>query len=282
MSAMLTQKKTGAPQARWIEADGAHLHAELAGRGEAIAMLHGFLVDSGQWDDEFAALASDYRVLRYDLRGFGRSSMPDVPFAHHQDLERVLDASGIARAALLGCSGGAATALDFALAQPERVSAIALVGAGYWEHYATRTPEARAFVAAVQNGDAEALLETSLRGFLDGPRRMPEQCNAEARLRIAAMSRWNFGRKDSYWKKAALQRHPDVSALERLAELRMPVLLIVGEEDQPEVIELSERLAAALPDARLVRVPDASHQVNIERPDMVLPLLREFFAEVLA
>ena len=282
MSMTFSHRRSGAPQARWIEAGGVHFHAELAGRGDAVAMLHGFLVDSGQWDEEFGALADDHRVLRYDLRGFGRSSMPDAPFSHHDDLANVLDASGIQRTALIGCSGGAGTAFDFALAQPERVSALALIGAGYWGYYATRTPEALAFWAAVQSGDPAALLETSLRAFLDGPRRAPEQTRGDARRRIAAMSEWNFGREDGYWKNASLQRNPHIPAPERLAELRMPVLLIVGEEDQPEVIELSERLAAGLPDARLVRVPDAGHHVNIERPDLVLPLLRVFLAEVRA
>ncbi|MGO4700012.1 alpha/beta fold hydrolase [Dyella sp. 2RAB6] len=282
MSATFSHKKTGAPQARWIEAGGVHFHAELAGRGDAVTMLHGFLVDSGQWDEEFDALAADHRVLRYDLRGFGRSSMPDTPFAHHEDLARVLDDSGIERTALIGCSGGAGSALDFALQQPERVSALAFIGAGYWGHYATRTPQAQAFWAAVQSGDSDALLETSLRSFVDGPRRSQEQSHPQARARIAAMSAWNFGRADGYWKHATLQRNPAIPAPERLAELRMPVLLIVGEEDQPEVIELSECLAAGLPHARLVRVADAGHHVNIERPDVVLPLLRDFLAEVRA
>lgn len=282
MSALPSHKKAGAPEARWIQADGVHFHAELAGRGDAIAMLHGFLVDSGQWDEEFAALAESHRVLRYDLRGFGRSSMPATPFSSHEDLARVLDAANIERTALIGCSGGGGTALDFALAHPQRVSALALIGTGYWGYYAKRTPEAQAFWAAVASGDPEALLDTSLRTFLDGPRRTPAQSSAEARARIAAMSTWNFSRDDGYWKHGSLQRNPAVPAPERLAELGMPVLLIVGEEDQPEVIELSERLAAGLPDARLVRVPDAGHHVNIERPDVVLPLLREFFAQVRA
>lgn len=280
MSVTFSYRKAGAPHARWIEADGAHFHAELAGSGEAIAMLHGFLVDSSQWDETFAALANTHRVLRYDLRGFGRSSMPAAPFAHHDDLAHMLDACEIGRTALVGCSGGAATALDFAVAHPQRVSALALIGAGYWGHYASRTPEARAFLAALESGDADALLATSLQAFVDGPRRAPEQGRAAARERIAAMSAWNFGRDDGYWKHATLQRDPAVPALERLAELDLPVLLIVGEEDQPEVVELSECLAAGLPDARLVRVPDAGHHADVERPDIVLPLLRAFFAEV--
>jgi pimeloyl-ACP methyl ester carboxylesterase len=263
----------GAPQARWIEADGAHLHAELAGQGEALTMLHGFLLDSGQWDLEFAELARTQRVLRYDLRGFGRSSMPAATFAHHEDLARVLDACKIGRTALLACSGGAGTALDFALAHPERVSSLLLIGPGYWGRYAKSTPEAQAFWAALQSGDGEAMLEASLRTFVDGPRRTAVQSDQEARARIRAMSAWNFGREDGYWRRAHFQQVPQPPAPERLAELRMPALIIVGEEDQPEVIALSEQLAAGMPRAHLVRMPGAGHHVNIEAPQATLELL---------
>ncbi|SFS02761.1 Pimeloyl-ACP methyl ester carboxylesterase [Dyella sp. OK004] len=276
------RKELTAPHARWVEVNGAHLHTELAGQGEAITMLHGFLVDSGQWDGEFADFAQTHRVLRYDLRGFGRSSMPEAPFSHHQDLAAVLDASGIERTALLACSGGAATALDFALEHPQRVTSLVLVGPGYWGRFANRTPEARAFVAAIQSGDAEAMLEPSLRAFVDGPRRSPEQSNAVARERIRAMSAWNFGREDGYWRHAQWQRDPQPSALERLGELSMPVLVIVGEEDQAEVIELSQQLVEGLPNARLALIPDAGHQTNMEAPDVVMPLLRDVFARPVA
>ncbi|WP_266168941.1 alpha/beta fold hydrolase [Dyella subtropica] len=272
------RKEPTVPHARWVEANGAHLHTELAGQGDAITMLHGFLVDSGQWDGEFAAFADTHRVLRYDLRGFGRSSMPEQPFSHHQDLAAVLDASGIQRTALLTCSGGAATAIDFALEHPDRVSSLVLIGPGYWGRYANSTPEAKDFLAALQRNDGEAMLESSLRAFVDGPRRLSVQSNPEARARIQAMSAWNFGREDGYWRHAHWQRTPEPSSLDRLSELRMPALVIVGEEDQPEVIELSLGLADGMPNAHLVHVPDAGHHTNIEAPSVVMALLREAFA----
>ena len=130
-----------------VQVDGARLHVESAGRGESVTLLHGFLVDSRQWDREFAALARDHRVLRYDARGFGQSEIvPGRGYAHHEDLAAVLDACGVGCTALLACSGGAATALDFSLAYPDRVSALVFVGAGYWGRFADRTPAARAFL----------------------------------------------------------------------------------------------------------------------------------------
>lgn len=271
------RKELTVPHTRWVEVDGAHLHTELAGQGEAITMLHGFLVDSGQWDAEFAAFADTHRVLRYDLRGFGRSSMPEASFVHYEDLATVLDAHGIERTALLGCSGGAAAALDFALAYPERVSGLVLIGTGYWGRYPGRTPEARTFVDAFQRGDADAMLESSLHTFVDGPRRSPEQSAPGARERVRAMSAWNFNRDDGYWRHVQWQRDPQRSALDHLAALQVPALIIVGEEDQPEYIELAQELVNGMPRARLALIPDAGHHTNMEAPEVVMPLLRDFF-----
>ena len=97
---------------RWIDVNHARLHVEEAGEGDAITMLHGFLVDSGQWDAEFDALSNTHHVVRYDARGFGRSTIEPGGYAHHEDLALVLDACGIRRTALLACSGGAAIALS--------------------------------------------------------------------------------------------------------------------------------------------------------------------------
>lgn len=264
---------------QWIDVEGARLHVEQAGDGPVLTMLHGFLVDSGQWDAEFAGLAGGHRVLRYDARGFGRSTIEPGPYALHQDLASVLDATGIERSSLLACSGGAATALDFALAYPQRVDALILVGAGYWEQFADSTPAARAFLQALGNQDVAGMIDSSLRAFTDGPRRRPSQVDAVARQRTQAMTARMFRRGSNYWQRAALdQRVPQPSALERLGEVGAPTLLIVGSEDQPEVIALSERIADGIPGARLLQVQGAGHHVNLEAPDAVLAEVRRWLA----
>ncbi|MBD8899852.1 alpha/beta fold hydrolase [Rhodanobacter sp. DHG33] len=263
-----------------IDVEHARLHAEQAGRGETVAMLHGFLVDSGQWDHEFAALSRDRHVLRYDARGFGRSTIEPGAYAHHEDLAAVLDACGVQRAALLACSGGAATALDFALAYPERVSAMVFVGAGYWGQFAHATPAARAFLQALGSYDVAGMIDSSLRAFTDGPRRLPQDVDAAVRHRTREMTANNFRRASNYWRRAADdQRAPQPSVLDRLHEIAAPTLLISGTEDQPEAIALSERMAAGIPTAQFLLLQGAGHHTNMEAPDAVLAETRRWLAK---
>src|SRR5258708_17659735 len=112
----------------FADVNGARLWYETAGSGPALVMLHGHLLDSGQWDGQLAELAGERRAVRYDTRGFGRSDMPAAPFSYADDLHALLGVLGIERAALMGCSGGGATVIDFALAHPEMASALRLVG----------------------------------------------------------------------------------------------------------------------------------------------------------
>lgn len=151
------------------------------------------------------------------------------------------------------------------------------VGAGYWGQFANTTPAARAFLQAFGSYDAAGMIDSSLRAFTDGPRRRPEDVDAGVRRRTRGMTTHNFLRESNYWRRAALdQREPQPSALERLHEITAPTLLIVGSEDQPEAIALSERMAASIPGAQLLHVPGAGHHANMEAPDAVLAEIRRW------
>jgi pimeloyl-ACP methyl ester carboxylesterase len=264
-----------------IDVPHARLYVEQAGEGDTITMLHGFLVDRRQWDHEFAALAGTHRVLRYDARGFGRSTIEPGSYAHHDDLAAVLDGCGVQRTALLACSGGAATALDFALAHPQRVSALVFVGAGYWGRFADSTPAARAFLQALGTFDVNGLIDSSLRAFTDGPRRAVNEVDPAARRHTEAMTAQLFKRETSYWTRAAQdQRTPTSSALERLHEIDIPTVLIVGSEDQLEVHQLAKELLEGLPQARMYMVHGAGHHANLEAPAQVLGIVREALSAV--
>jgi len=96
--------------------------------GSPVVLIHGGGLDSRMWNESFHALARSYRVVRYDVRGFGRSAPPTAPFSHVDDLARVLDRAGIDSAALVGLSLGGAIALNFALVHPDRVDRLLLIG----------------------------------------------------------------------------------------------------------------------------------------------------------
>ena len=113
--------------------DGAHLNYETAGDGPTVTFIHPGLWDMRSWDREFASFAdAGYRVLRYDVRGYGGSSRPEagVPYSHVRDLEALLASEEVTQTAIVGCSMGGGIDVDYALEHPERVWGLVLVATG--------------------------------------------------------------------------------------------------------------------------------------------------------
>lgn len=117
-----------------IQVNGALLAYDEAGTGSPVVLLHAGIADRRMWRDQIAPLATRHRVITVDLRGYGESELPPSAFAHHDDVVGLLDALGLASAALVGCSFGGAVAIDTALAHPHRVSALALLGTAVSGH----------------------------------------------------------------------------------------------------------------------------------------------------
>lgn len=103
------------------------LYFEMTGSGEPIVLIHGGQMDCRIWDAEVELLRSNYRVIRYDVRGYGRSPAPTEVYSLHEDLARLLDRLEVPKAHLVGLSLGGAAAIDFAIAHPERVGKLVVV-----------------------------------------------------------------------------------------------------------------------------------------------------------
>ena len=135
--------------------NGAHIFYETAGVGYPLVLVHAGIADSRMWDSQFNVLAEQYHVIRYDMRGYGKTAMVAGEYAHRDDLHGLLNALNIERAILVACSMGGRTAIDFTLEHPERVRALVLVGAdlsGY-EDESDPPKQWDAMVAAHQQGD---------------------------------------------------------------------------------------------------------------------------------
>lgn len=114
-----------------VAVQGGELFYESRGQGAPVVLLHaGARYDHTMWDGQVQALARHHRVIRYDLRGFGRSSRPGGPFSPTADLLRVLEAMGVERASLVGLGMGSGVAINFALQHPERVDRLVLASLG--------------------------------------------------------------------------------------------------------------------------------------------------------
>ena len=154
-----------------VEFDGGALAWESAGEGPDVVFLHPGLWDGRVWDEQFGVFSRTYRVLRFDFRGYGRSSRPEPgrPYSHVEDLAAVMDAAGAERAALIGNSMGGKVAVDFALTHPARVSALVLATPALSGFEGTQDEEAawEAAFADVERQIEEAVTAGDLEGAQD-------------------------------------------------------------------------------------------------------------------
>jgi 3-oxoadipate enol-lactonase len=164
---------SGRQESGFSEVNVARLYFEITGVGEPLTLVHAGIADRRMWESQVAALASRYRVIRYDMRGFGRSAMVEGPYAHHEDLRALLDSLGIERAFLVGCSMGGATIIDFALQNPGRCHALVLIGSAVSGFLAESYPpdQWEELVAADEAGDLGRVSELEVRIWVDGPYR---------------------------------------------------------------------------------------------------------------
>lgn len=253
------------------------LHHEVAGEGPAVVLVHAGICDSGMWDQQWRSLAGGRRLLRYDMRGYGRSPLPPEPYSNARDLLDVMDAAGIERAALVAVSLGGRVALEVALAEPTRVSGLVAVGAGLPGH--DWSAAARAFFevedAAIERGDLNAAAELNVRFWVDGPNRTPEQVDASVRDRVREMQQRAFELQLDTWEQAEERPlAPDLA--DRLAEIEQPTLVLVGADDQPDILAIAEVLVRTLPNVGFESIRNAGHVPNMEQPEQFDRLVGAF------
>lgn len=244
--------------------NGAELYYEVEGVGAPLLLLHAGVADSRMWEQQALALAEHYRIIRCDLRGFGRTDVPPAPFAYHDDVAGLLDFLDVERAHLLGCSFGSQVALDVALAHPQRVRSLILAAPSvggeapssrirrFWEQEE----------AALEAGDLEAAVELNLRLWVDGPQRAPQAVASAVRRRVYAMQLEAF-QKDVPEGAQWLRLSPP--AIQRLDAVQAPTLILVGQLDLEEKRVLARRLEREIAGAAAVVVDGAAHMLSMER-----------------
>jgi 3-oxoadipate enol-lactonase len=256
------------------------IYSEVAGEGPSLALVHEGICDSRMWDSQWESYARRFRVLRGDLRGFGRTPLEAGRFSNARDLIEALELHGFEQVALVGVSLGGRVALEVALARPELVRALVLVAPGLpghdWSADAVAGWEQEE--AALEAGDLDAAVEINLRMWVDGPRRRPDEVDPELRARVGAMQRRALELQLPVGDGAEEELLvPDLA--ERLGEIAVPTLVLVGEEDLPDMHAIAERLGREIPGARRATIAATAHVPSMERPgefdELVLGFLEE-------
>ncbi len=240
---------------------GGELYFEVAGTGPALVLLHGFTLDTRMWDDQFAPLSQHFRVVRYDLRGFGQSTLPSAPYVHADDCAALMDHLQMPRAHLVGLSAGGRVALDVAVRHPARVARLAVLDTfigGYLPSQGYRDSFG-AMIAAARAGN----LAQAKQLWLDHP------LFAQARTQpaVAARLRQMVGSYSGFhWSQTNPETALVPPTLSRLKDITAPTLVMVGQHDIPDVQAQADVLMRDVRGAQRSVIAGAGHMVNMEAP----------------
>jgi 3-oxoadipate enol-lactonase len=248
-----------------------------------LLLLHAGVADRRMWDGGvWHTLTAQRDVVRVDLPGFGESAeRPAGSLTPWRDVAEVLDRLGIPRAHLVGASFGAGVAVELALADPGRVASLLLAAPG-GSLIPAMTPQLRAFAhaenAALDAGELDAAVEANLLTWVDGPDRSPDRVSRDVRDRVGAMQRLAF-ELTADWDDVE-EEDLDPAALERLAEVDVPTLVLTGGLDLDAIAEAADAVVGGVRRSRRVDWPDVAHLPSMERPADFAELVLDWLAEV--
>lgn len=242
----------------------ANLYYEDDGTGTPILMTHGFVASTGMWDGQVSAFKDRYRLIRWDMRGHGRTECPDDQAAYGQDITvadmiAILDHLQIEKAIIVGHSLGGFMSLRLNVMHPERVTALVLQGCGP----GYRSDESRAKWNERVDGRAKTILDEGYKA-LGGAAEVPVSVQ-RSRQELAMAAR-------------GILAQVDAKVIDSLPKIDVPTLVIIGAGDS-YYLQGSDYMASRIPGADHVVVPDAGHGVNVDQPEIVNKAFEDFFAK---
>ncbi len=271
--------KPPAIESGWAAVNGANLFYRIAGDGPPLLLLHASICDGRMWEDQIGEFARTHRVIAPEFRGFGQSKMVAGPFAHRHDLRALMDHLGLDRAILVGGSMSGKTTLDFTLENPNRVEALILVASALSGYRFTDPVTLLAWEAgdaALEAGRWDEAAEIEMKAWLAGPRRRLDQVDATLRQRVRDMLLQSYAMPQDLGQEQPL----DPPAIGRLKEVRAPTLIVVGDEDAPDIVVIAGLLESGIAGAKKVVMRGAAHLPNMEQPAAFNRIVSDFLASL--
>jgi 3-oxoadipate enol-lactonase len=255
----------------YLTVDGGKLFYEVAGKGRYIVLLHDGMVNREIWDEQFPLLSRIFRVVRYDRRGYGKSSDPQAKFSNIEDLNQVFIQLKIDKAVIFGMSSGGRLAIDFTLTHPDKVTGLVLVGAvvsgfGYTSHMNTRGG----------HFDPQKItdpVKVNEYFVMDDPYEIYKE-NTSAKEKVMKLLP-SFARENRVPTQPAAK-----VAVRSLSEIKVPALILVGEYDIPDVHAHAGVINAGIANSRREIIPRSGHLIPIEQPALFNEAVGAFLSKL--
>jgi len=255
----------------YAEINGTKLYWETAGIGDAIVLIHGSFGDRRFWDFQFTALSKKYKVLRYDVRGYGKSALPksDEPYTDAEDLNALMEFLKIKKAHVCGLSLGSIVGIDFALSHPDKLISLILCGPrvagdGTDEYRTINADTVRAIIAKttdmVKNKSAKEATDYLWTGNHSMGKTVISSITREKLL--------NMGYEYSWWRYLNTSKRGLVfpMAIKKLYEIKTPTLILTAEYDLELCKEVAVIIVKEIAGAKLISVKGAGHIMNMDKP----------------
>lgn len=255
----------------YLDVGGSKIYYETRGSGPAIVLLHDGLLPSVTWDGVWEPLAARHQVIRYDRRGYGRSELPTRSYSSTEDLRKLLTYLKVEHAVIVGSSSGGALAIDFAIAHPQMVDGLFLIGPVLhgMEYSAEFRERANRNNEPMERGDVKAWAQNwSQDRFLIAGANEPARRKLYEQLVANAEKLKKFD--------SALEEKLSPPASQRLSAIKALTLILVGEGDIADVHAHCGAINAGIRGSTREVVKDAGHLIQLEKPDEVVKKLEDF------
>ena len=267
----------------FVDANGIRLHYEAVGSGPPVVFCHEYASDARAWEAQLRFFGSRYRAIAYNGRGYPPSTVPqdDSDWLHHHlinDLAGLLDALGIERAHIVGQATGGNVALNFAIAHPDRVNGLVVIGAGAGTSDRERwLAGARALADDIAaRGTAQALVSIE-----QAPQRAIFQAKDPRGWQdfLALLHDLSPVAAEKLMRITLTDRLPVTALKEKLAGMTLPVLVMTGDQDFPSH-EACRFIRDHAPHAGLAMLPMCGHAMNLEEPMLFNQMVSDFLSAV--
>ncbi|MCA1553159.1 MAG: alpha/beta hydrolase, partial [Chloroflexi bacterium] len=284
MANILRQHGAKSMASGFVNIAGCKLYYDEHGEGHPLVLLHAGIADHRMWDEQMPVFAERYRVIRWDMRGFGQSKTEAGTYSLRDDLLALLKHLGVEHAYVCGVSMGGALTIDFALEHPEMVDAIIPVAPGVsgYQPPSEDSPKAQWEKETFARGeqawkekDIAQYIELQLQVWVDGPLQPPDRVPAPMREKVRVMMQ---DEDPTEWAPKSL----DPPAVDRLSEIRVPTRVIYGDLDPTETMRTCTMLGEQIPNAQTRLMRGTAHLPNMERPDEFNRIVLDFLNSITA
>jgi pimeloyl-ACP methyl ester carboxylesterase len=265
----------------YVDIDQSRLYYETAGSGIPLLMVHAGIADCEQWENEFLDLSRKFRVVRYDMRGYGKSDPVQGPFSHVLDLQAVIEQLQLPfPLIIMGCSMGGVLSMEYAIEHPANIQGLIMIGPGPCG-FEMEGNEQELFLDAMKafkEGDLNRLAEIETQIWFDSMESAPDQVDQSMRALLYDMHRSaRLGDAIQPGEPVSDTSQPEYA---KLSAINFPVLIIIGSQDLSAMHAAADYLTEEIPLARKVVIDDAAHLPNLDQPHQCQEVVEEFLDEI--